>query len=131
MVNGYETAKEVHVDVYVALMTHSAEYNHEQGIKYARQALKKADVIKDIQPSVYEFYVGYYLQKNELEKAAIWQGLYSALDKNKAEVNAHYFKLFEKMSPSQIRRAQNKVDELLFDAKWLNKDMGSFPTDLQ
>ncbi|MFA3792194.1 DUF2989 domain-containing protein [Aliiglaciecola sp. SL4] len=131
MVNGFETAKEVHVDVYVALMTHYAKNNQEQGLKYARQALEKAEVIKDIQPSVYEFYVGYYLQKNALEKAAIWQGLYSALDENKAQVNAHYFKLHEKMTPSQIRRAQNKVNDLLFDAKWLNKDMGSFPKSLQ
>ncbi|GAA6183480.1 MULTISPECIES: DUF2989 domain-containing protein [Alteromonadaceae] len=131
MVNGFETAKDVHVDVYVALMTRYAKYNKEQGLEYARQALKKADVIKDIQPSVYEFYVGYYLDKNELEKAAIWQGLYSALDKSKAEVNAHYFKLFEKMSPSQIRVAQSKVNDLLFDAKWLYKDMDSFPKNLQ
>ncbi|GAC15615.1 DUF2989 domain-containing protein [Aliiglaciecola lipolytica] len=131
MVNGFETAQEVHVDVYVALMTKSAKSNMSEGVKYARMALEKADLIKDIQPSVYEFYVGYYLDKNDLQKAAIWQGLYSALDKNKAEVNAQYFKLFEKMSPSQIHIAQKKVDDLLFDAKWLNKDMSTFPENLK
>ena len=74
--------------------------------------------------------MGYYLANNELVKAAIWQGLYSALDTEKANVNESYFRLYEKMSQSQIHAAQSKVDELLFDAKWLNKDMSSFPKQL-
>ncbi|GAA0855643.1 DUF2989 domain-containing protein [Aliiglaciecola litoralis] len=130
MVNGFETAKEVHVDVYVALMTQTAKQSQSKALEYARMALKKAQVIKDIQPSVYEFYVGYYLDKNELKKAAIWQGLYSALDEKKASVNAGYFRLYEKMTAAQIRAAQQEVDSLLFDAKWLNKDMSSFPKHL-
>lgn len=130
MVNGFESADEVHVDVYVALMTQTAKRDMPKALEYARLALQKAKVIADIQPTVYEFYVGYYLDKNELEKAAIWQGLYSALDSEKAKVNEAYFRLFEKMNSSQIRAAQEKVDELLFDAKWLNKDMGAFPRQL-
>lgn len=130
MVNGFESAQNVHVDVFVALMTQTAKKDMPKALEFARKALKKANVIKDIQPSVYEFYVGYYLDKNELQKAAIWQGLYSALDKEKAQVNAEYFRLYEKMSSAQIRAAQNQVDALLFDAKWLAKDMTSFPTDL-
>lgn len=130
MVNGFATATEVHVDVYVAMMTQTAKKDMPKALEYARLALEKANVIADIQPTVYEFYVGYYLDREELNKAAIWQGLYSALDKEKAEVNAAYFKLYEKMTSSQIRSAQEKVDELLFDAKWLNKDMSVFPNYL-
>ncbi|WJG08703.1 DUF2989 domain-containing protein [Aliiglaciecola sp. LCG003] len=130
MENGFQDAKEVHVDIYVALMADAAENDMEKGLEFARLALQKASVIADIQPSVYEFYVGYYLAKNDLIKAAVWQGLYSALDEEKAHINANYFRLFEKMSTSQISAAQSKVDELLFDAKWLNKDMSSFPKQL-
>ncbi len=130
MVNGYESAKEVHPDVYVALMTQTAKKDMDKALDFARKALSKAQVIDDIQPAVYEFYVGYYLDKKQLLKAAIWQGLYSAKDEEKAEVNRHYFKLHEKMTSEQIERAQDKVDELLFDAKWLNKKMDAFPSSL-
>ena len=127
MVNGFETASDVHVDVVVTLMTQTSKKDMPKALEYARMALKKAKVISDIQPSVYEFYVGYYLDKKEFQKAAVWQGLYSALDAEKAKVNAEYFRIYEKVSKTQIRAAQNKVDELLFDAKWLAKDMNSFP----
>lgn len=130
MVNGFKTASEVHPDVLVAMMNQTAKKDLDKALVFARQALAKADVIDDIKPAVYEFYVGYYLEKNDLTKAAIWQGLYSAKDEQKAEVNKHYFKLYEKMSESQIKAAQKTVDELLFDAKWLNKDMSAFPTEL-
>lgn len=130
MVNGFEVAKDVHADVYVALMTDTSKKDMDLALKYARNALSKADVISDIQPAVYEFYVGYYLDQKNMHKAAVWQGLYSALDKDKAEVNAHYFRLYEKMSDAQIEAAQDEVDDLLFDAKWLNKKMSSFPKAL-
>jgi len=131
MVNGFESAEQVHLDVYLALMTEAAERDLPKALEYARMALQQADVIKDIPAPVYEFYIGYYLQQNELEKAAIWQGLYSALDEEKANVNGRYFRLNQQMTPSQIQAAQDAVDQLLFDAKWLNKTMSSFPKDLK
>lgn len=130
MINGAELAKDVHIDVYVALMMQSAQSDPEKARMYARKALKKASLIADIQPRIYEFYVGYYLDKGDLLKAAIWQGLYSAKDNEQASINARYFKLHEKMSSHQINKAQREVDDLLFDARWLNKDMSAFPKKL-
>ena len=130
MRNGAEMADEVHADVYEALMMSEATTNWESGLQYARKALKGAKIISDINPRVYEFYVGYYLDKNQVHKAAVWQGLYSALDEEKAKVNARYFQLYEKMSQAQINKAQKEVEGLLFDAKWLNKNMTEFPKSL-
>lgn len=130
MANGFEAAEQVHSDVFVALMTVTAKSDMEKALQFARKAIAKAEVIKDIQPAVYEFYVGYYLDKQQLLKAAIWQGLYSAKDASKARVNQDYFRLHEKMSPQQMKQAQDKVDSLLFDAKWLNKKMDAFPASL-
>ena len=74
--------------------------------------------------------MGYYLDKNQIHKAAVWQGLYSARDKEQAEVNARYFQIYQKMSQQQIQQAQKEVEGLLFDAKWLNKNMSEFPKNL-
>lgn len=130
MRNGAEAAKEVHPDVYIALMQVLSKTDLELARRYARMALSKANVINDIQPYVYEFYVGYHLELDQVHKAAVWQGLYSAKDDQKANINAQYFRLHEKMNRRQLRKAQDEVDSLLFDAKWLNRKMSSFPKGL-
>lgn len=130
MRNGAEIADEVHSDVYEALMMSTAARNMEEGLQYARKALKGAKIISEINPRVYEFYVGYYLDKKQVHKAAVWQGLYSARDEEKAKVNARYFRIYEQMSRQQIQKVQDEVEGLLFDAKWLNKKMSEFPKDL-
>lgn len=128
--NGVELAKEVHQDVYIALMLETAKKDLDQAREYARMVLSKATIIADIEPRVYEFYIGYYLNQEDYHKAAVWQGLYSALDLDKAKVNQQYFGLYDKLSKRQISAAQDEVEELLFDAKWLNKKMNAFPKKL-
>ncbi|MCV2883530.1 DUF2989 domain-containing protein [Aestuariibacter sp. AA17] len=130
MMNGVDMVKQVHTDVFVALMMEFAAESPERARTYAKKALKRADVISDIQPRVYEFYVGYYLNKGDKLKAAIWQGLYSARDEQQAKINADYFKLYQNMSDREINKAQKEVDSLLFDAKWLSRDMSAFPKKL-
>lgn len=130
MKNGVEMVEEVHEDVYVTLMSEIGKKDLEKAREFARAALDKANIIADIHPAVYEFYVGYYLQKGDLHKAAVWQGLYSALDESRARINESYFRLHEKMSRRALSKAASEVDSLLFDARWLNKSMDEFPTEL-
>lgn len=130
MVNGIDMVDYVHQDVYIAMMFETAKKDIEKAREYAKVVLSRAEIIADIEPRVYEFYVGYYLRKEDFHKAAVWQGLYSALDKEKAEVNQRFFQLPKKLSQRQINKAQDEVDSLLFDAKWLNKKMDAFPKKL-
>lgn len=129
MKNGLARAKDVHQDVYVALMLDMAKRDIEKARDFAVKALNKVTHISDIPPNVYEFYVGYYLDKNDY-KAAVWQGLYSALDEERAEVNADFFQLYNRLTDTQIKRAQREVEGLLFDEKWLNKTIDAFPKTL-
>ncbi|MCC2617764.1 DUF2989 domain-containing protein [Aestuariibacter halophilus] len=128
--NGVEMAESIHPDVYIAMMYEAARHDLEKARDYARKVLANATVIADIEPKVYEFYIEYYIRKEDFHKAAIWQGLYSARDKERAEINADYFQLHEKMTDRQMANAQSKVEELLFDARWLNKSMSEFPREL-
>ncbi len=130
MRNGVELADQVHQDVYVALMLETAKKDLEGARAYAKMVLERATIIADIEPRIYEFYVGYYMNKEQYHKAAVWQGLYSALDKEKAKVNQNFFGLYDKLNQRQLKKAQDEVDDLLFDAKWLNKKMDAFPKKL-
>lgn len=130
MKNGIELVKEVHRDVYVALMMQTAQKDLEEAKVFARKAMSKSQQIADIEPRIYEFYIGYYLATEDFHKAAVWQGLYSALDADNAKVNEEYFGVYQKMDSRQIEKAQQEVESLLFDEKWLNKTMDAFPKSL-
>ena len=118
MVNGVDMTENIHQDVYTVMMAEAASRNMDEARKIANLMLQRTELLNDLAPEIFEFYIMFYLKNKDNFKAAVWHGLYTEYVKQNPGINTKYFKFHGNMKDSILNDAQNLVDSIIFDADW-------------
>tara|TARA_R110002167_G_scaffold327147_1_gene533239 strand:+ start:949 stop:1782 length:834 start_codon:yes stop_codon:yes gene_type:complete len=118
MVNGVDMVENVHQDVYTVMMAEAASRSMGEARKIADLILDRTELLNDLAPEIFEFYILYYLKNKDNYKAAVWHGLYTEYVKRNPGINTKYFKFHGNMKNSTLENAQNLVDSIIFDSDW-------------
>ncbi|MCF2948573.1 DUF2989 domain-containing protein [Paraglaciecola aquimarina] len=119
MINGVDMAKSVHQDVFIVMMAEAASNNIEEAKKIADSLLRRTELLNQLSPEVFKFYITYFLNHGDEFKSAVWHGLYAEYVENKPGINTQYFQFHKKMKSSTLEDAQELVDSIVFDTNWL------------
>lgn len=119
MVNGVSMTQNVHPDVYFAMMAEASTRDIDEAKEIADLQLSRTEFLNELSPTIYEFYVRYYLKNGEKFRAAVWHGLYAKYVEENPGINSTYFKRYEKMNNSKLYDAQKLVDSIIFDTDWV------------
>lgn len=126
MVNGVAMTESVHRDVYFVMMADASSRSMDEAKKIADLQLARTELLNELNPDVFEFYVRYYINKEDNFRAAVWYGLYAEYVENNPGINNQYFKLHEKMNKSKLDDAQKLVDSIVFDTDWMGLKIKDF-----
>jgi hypothetical protein len=126
MVNGVALIDSVHRDIYFVMMADASSRSMDEAKKIADLQLARTELLNELNPDVFEFYVRYYIHKGENFRAAVWYGLYAEYVENTPGINNQYFKLHEKMNKSKLDDAQKLVDSIVFDTNWMGLKVKDF-----
>jgi hypothetical protein len=118
MVNGVKMTENVHQDVYTVMMAEAATHSMDDARKIADLLLGRTEFLNDLAPEIFEFYILYYLKKEDNFKAAVWHGLFNEFIEENPGINTRYFKFHGNMKSSTLKDAQELVDNIIFDSDW-------------
>lgn len=118
MVNGVAMTDNVHQDVYTVMMAEAASRSMSEARKIADLMLERTELLNDLAPEIFEFYIMFYLKNKDNCKAAVWHGLYTEYIKQNPGINTKYFKFHGNMQSSTLDEVQDLVDSIIFDANW-------------
>ncbi|MGJ8681989.1 DUF2989 domain-containing protein, partial [Paraglaciecola sp.] len=65
MINGVNRAKNVHQDVFIVMMAEAASKNIEKAKNIADSLLGRTELLSELSPEVYKFYITYFLNKGD------------------------------------------------------------------
>ncbi|WP_339725684.1 DUF2989 domain-containing protein [uncultured Paraglaciecola sp.] len=118
MLNGVAMTDTIHHDVYTVMLAEAATRSIDEAKKIADLLVSRTELLNDLTPEIFEFYILFYLKNRDNFKAAVWHGLYTEYIKENPGINVKYFKFHGKMQSATLNKAQKLVDSIIFDANW-------------
>jgi uncharacterized protein YoxC len=132
MLNQIELSQsKIHADVYEAILSRAGEQDLEQAKLLAEDMRDRVSTLQELSPALYEFYIYYYLHRQQPERSAVWNGLYANYVKHNPGVNQKFYELHTKLNKSKLQQVEERVETIIRKTDWGLLKIKDLPDDIK